>query len=142
MPTWKIIAVMTMLGTTTGAWASVDTSSKPGGVFRLKPGIYVPKEVDCGSARLAGARRYDGQGIGRVNGDVCRARVLSRRRDRYEVSQSCVQAGRDQVSRVAERQTVTVIDALTFTLRTRGGGATYRYCPASMLPANLRGEAR
>src|SRR3546814_2310848 len=51
--------------------------------------------------------------------------------------QSCVGAGAGAAKQVSQRQTVTVSDALTFTLQTRGPGTTYRYCPASMLRENL-----
>src|SRR3546814_2210358 len=72
----------------------------------------------------------------------CRARVLNRKGDRYTVMQSCVGAGAGAAKQVSQRQTVTVSDALTFTLQTRGPGTTYRYCPASMLRENLKGPTK
>lgn len=118
--------------------ASVDTSPGPGGVYRLKPGIYVQAGTDCGSPPNAAIRRYDGRGISGAHTRACRARVLSRKGSRYAVDQSCIDAGAGPAPRVSERQIVTVTDALTFTLRTTGSGATFRYCPITMLPAGLR----
>lgn len=118
--------------------ASVDTTPRPGGVYRLKPGTYVQREAACGSAPNAAVRRYDGRGISDAHTRACRARVLSRKGNRYAVEQSCIDAGAGPAPRIRERQTITIADALTFTLRTNGPGTTYRYCPASMLPAGLR----
>ncbi|SFR83832.1 hypothetical protein [Sphingomonas jatrophae] len=130
------------LAATLPAAASVDTSPPPGGVYRLKPGIYVRQGVACGDAPNAAIRRYDGRGIADAHSRACRARVLARKGNRYTVSQSCIDAGAGPAPRVTERQTVTVADALTFAVRTRGPAATYRYCPAYMLPAGLRGAAK
>lgn len=124
------------------AAASVDTSPKPGGVYRLKPGIYVQKGSACSTAPNAAIRQYDGRGISDAHSRSCRARVLTRKGDRYTVTQSCIGAGVGPAPRVSERQTVDVPDALTFTMQTRGPGTTYRYCPASMLPAGLKGLAK
>ncbi|MDQ0839327.1 hypothetical protein [Sphingomonas faeni] len=124
------------------AMASVDHSAKPGGVYRLKPGIYVQQGVECGSAPNAAIRQYDGRGISTAHTRACRAQVLSRKGSRYIVSQSCIDAGAGPAPRTIERQTVTVADALTFKLQTRGPGTSYRYCPSSMLPADLRKAAK
>ena len=120
------------------AIASVDRSPGPGGVYRLKPGSYVQKGVSCASAANAAIRQYDGRGISDAHSRSCRARVLTRKGDRYPVTQSCIEAGAGPAPRVSQRQTVTVPDALTFTIQTRGPGTTYGYCPASMLPAGLK----
>jgi hypothetical protein len=138
----RTVTVLAVLATATVATASVDTSPKPGGIYRLKPGIYVRKDVACGSAPNAAIRQYDGRGISGAHTRACRARILSRRGARFEVSQSCIDAGAGPAPRRTERQTVTVSDALTFSLRTRGTGTTYRYCPAYMLPVGLSGVAR
>ena len=126
------------LTATGAATASVDRSAKPGGVYRLKPGIYVQKGVECASPPNAAIRRYDGRGISGAHTRACRATILSRKGGTFNVSQSCIDAGAGPAPRVTERQTVTVPDALTFTLRTRGPGTTYRYCPVYELPADLR----
>lgn len=44
-----IIAPIAALLAAGAAFASVDTSPKPGGVYRLKPGIYVAKGDSCRS---------------------------------------------------------------------------------------------
>ena len=138
----KIICGLATLASATAAMASVDTSPKPEGVYRLKPGIYVQKDVSCQSAPNAAIRQYDGRGISSAHTRACRAHILSRRGNRYEVSQSCIDAGAGPAPRFTERQTVSVADALTFTLKTRRTDTTYRYCPAYMLPADLRGAAQ
>jgi len=137
-----LLAATIVLTTTGAANASVDRSARPGGVYRLKPGIYVQKGVECASPPNAAIRHYDGRGISTAHTRACRARILSRRGSRYDVSQSCIDAGAGPAPRFTERQTITVPDALTFTLHTQGSGTTYRYCPASMLPAGLRSALR
>ncbi len=129
------IAVLLAAGT---AFASVDTSPKPGGVYRLKPGIYVAKGESCRSPANAVIRQYDGRGISGAHSRACRAKILSRRGNRFVVDQSCIDAGAGPAPRSIERQTVTVRDALTFTQATRGPDTTYRYCPIDQLPAGLR----
>jgi hypothetical protein len=136
------VTLLVVLVTATAATASVDTSPKPGGIYRLKPGIYVQKDIACGSAPNVAIRQYDGRGISGAHTRACRARILSRRGTRLDVSQSCIDAGAGPAPRRTERQTITVSDALTFSLRTHGSGTTYRYCPSSMLPVGLRGAAR
>lgn len=131
-----------LAGIAAPAAGSVDRSPKPGGVYRLKPGIYVQRDVDCGSPPNAALRRYDGRGISGAHTRECQARVLSRRGATYTVDQSCIDAGSGPAPRTVERQVVTVPDALTFTMRTRGPATTFRYCPASMLPRDLRAYAR
>ena len=126
----------------TAAPASVDTSPKPGGVYRLKPGIYVAKGSSCGAPANAAIRRYDGRGISDAHSRACRATMLSRKGGSFTVSQSCIDAGAGPAPRVTERQIVTVQDALTFTQKTRGPGTTYSYCPVYQLPADLRKVAK
>ena len=134
------LALAAMAGT--AAVASVDTSPKPGGVYRLKPGIYVAKGSNCASPANAAIRRYDGRGISGAHSRACRATVLSRKGGSFTVSQSCIDAGAGPAPRVTERQIVTVQDALTFTQKTRGPGTTYSYCPVYQLPADLRKVAK
>ena len=138
----KIALVLTALATAGTATASVDRTPGPGGVYRLKPGIYVQKGVACGSAPNAAIREYDGRGISTPHTRACRARILSKRGDRYTVSQSCIDAGAGPAPRFTERQTVTVPDALTFSIATRGAATAYRYCPVNMLPAGVRPATR
>jgi hypothetical protein len=142
MTRMTIAAALLALLTATGAAASVDTSPKPGGVYRLKPGIYVARGASCRSPANADIRQYDGRGLSTAHSRACRARVLSRKGNRYTVSQSCIDAGAGPAPRFVERQTVTVPDALTFSLATRGAATTYRYCPIDQLPAGLRSAVR
>src|SRR3546814_4443988 len=69
------------------ASASVDSSPKPGGVYRLKPGLYVQKDVACAHAPNAAIRRYDGRAISDAHSRGCRARVLNRKRSEEHTSE-------------------------------------------------------
>lgn len=126
----------------TAATASVDTTPKPGGVYKLKPGIYVQKGTPCGSAPNAAVRRYDGRGIATAHTRSCRARILNQRGHTYRVTQTCVGAGAGKATTVIERQTVDVQDALSFSIRTTGAASAYRYCPAYNLPSGLKESTR
>lgn len=125
-----------------GAVASVDPSPKPGGVYRLKPGIFVAKGSTCADPANAAVLAYDGKGLSGAHSRSCRARVLSKRGGTFVVAQSCIAAGAEPAPRVVQRQTVSVQDALDFTLRTTGPATAYRYCPSYQLPAGLRSAAR
>ena len=130
------------LGVACGAWASVDTSPKPGGVYRLKPGIYVEKGTDCAAPANAAIRQYDGKGISTAHTHACKAVVKSRKGKRYTVDQSCIDAGTGPGKRFKERQVVISDDALTFQQTISGNTATYGYCPIDQLPAELQKAAR
>lgn len=138
--TTALTLVLTAAGVViaTSAVASVDRSAPPGGVYRLKPGFYVAKDTACGNAPNAAIRRYDGVGISDAHTRACRAKVVSRRGGTLVVEQSCVNAGAGPAPRVAERQTVLVRDALTFSLGSAERQTTYRYCPIYMLPKGVR----
>lgn len=137
-----IIAPIAALLATGTAFANIDTSPKPGGIYRLKPGIYVAKGASCRSPANAVIRQYDGRGISGAHSRACRAKILSRRGNRIVVDQSCIDAGAGPAPRSTERQTVIVRDALTFTQATHGSGTTYHYCPIDQLPAGLRSAVR
>jgi hypothetical protein len=124
-----------------GAYASVDTSPKPGGVYRLKPGIYVAQDADCGSPANAQIRQYDGKGISTAHTRSCKATVRARKRDTYTVDQSCIDAGAGPAPRRVQRQQVVVQDALTFTQVIGRDRTTYRYCPVYQLPKDLQQAA-
>ncbi len=124
------------------AQASVDTSPKPGGVYRLKPGIYVNEQADCGAPANADIRQYDGKGISTAHTRACRVAVRSHKRDTYTVDQSCIDAGAGPAPRFSQRQQVVVRDALTFTQVIGRDRATYRYCPVYQLPKELQGPVR
>lgn len=136
-----IVPVAALLAAGT-ALANVDTSPRPGGVYRLKPGIYVAKGERCRSPANAVIRQYDRRGISGAHSRACRATILSQRGNRFVVDQSCIDAGAGPAPRSTERQTVIVRDALTFTQITRGAGTTYQYCPIDQLPAGLRNAVR
>jgi hypothetical protein len=123
------------------ATASVDTSRKPGGVYLLKPGIFVAKGSSCREPANAAIRQYDGKGISTAHTRSCVARILSRRVGTFDVSQSCIDAGAGRAPRVVERQTVSVQNALTFSTGRGRGATTYRYCPIDQLPVELRKQA-
>jgi len=131
-----------LLGTSLSpANADPDRSPPPGGVYKLKPGIFVAKGTSCASPPNAAIRRYDGKGISTAHTRACSARILSRRKSGYgmlyTVSQTCIDAGAGPGKRFTERQLVDVPDALTFTIRSKDS-TTYRYCPIRQLPADLR----
>ena len=130
------------LGTSSVALASADMSPKPGGVYQLKPGIYVAKGSDCGAPANAVIRQYDGKGLSTAHTRACRVTVQSRKRSTYTVDQSCIDAGAGPAPRVVQRQQVVVQDALTFTQVIRGDRTTYQYCPVYQLPADLQKAVR
>jgi len=142
--TIAILAVA--FGAALPSWASVDTSPKPGGVYKLKPGIFVDKDSPCESAANASIRQYDGKGISTAHTHACKATVRSRKQGRsattFTVDQSCVDAGAGKAPRFVERQQVIVDDALTFTQIVGKSRTTYRYCPVYQLPKDLRKAAR
>jgi hypothetical protein len=125
-------------GFSSAASAEVDRSPPPGGVYRLKPGIYVAKKTPCGDAPNAAILRYDGAGLSGAHTRACKARVLRRRASTFIVDQSCIGAGAGKAARVTDRQTVTVQDALTFAIGAGRSATSYRYCPAYMLPKGVR----
>src|SRR3546814_6546207 len=71
------------------ASASVDSSPKPGGVYRLKPGLYVQKDVACAHATNAAIRRYDGRAISDAHSRGCSASVLTHTAHRQTDMQQC-----------------------------------------------------
>jgi hypothetical protein len=124
------------------AMASADRTPKPGGVYRLKPGIYVAEGSECSSPANAAIRRYDGKGISTAHTKACKATVRKRRGNQYTVAQSCMDAGTRTTSRQTQHQQVTVENALTFKQSIAGNVTTYHYCPIRELPPGLRKAAR
>lgn len=133
---WLTMALLMLAGVQ--ASASVDTSAPPGGVYRLKPGIYVAKGADCTAPANAAIRQYDGKGLGTAHTRACKAVVRTRRGSTYTVDQSCIDAGAGPAPRVLQRQQVAVHDALTFTQTIKGQATRYTYCPIDQLPDALR----
>jgi len=124
------------------AAASVDTSAPPGGVYRLKPGIYVAQGTDCAAPANAAIRQYDGKGLGTAHTRACKAVVRARKGSSYTVDQTCIDAGAGPAPRIVQRQLVAVQDALHFTQTIKGNRTRYAYCPVDQLPADLRTAAQ
>lgn len=131
-----------MLCSAMAARASVDTTPPPGGVYRLKPGIYVARGSSCEAPPNAAIRQYDGRGLATAHSRACRVDVRARKGPRVTVDQSCIDSGAGPGRRAVQRQQVLVHDALTFTQTIGGAAATYRYCPVYQLPADLRRALR
>lgn len=126
----------------TAAWASVDTSPKPGGLFKLKPGAYVANGAPCEAPPNGSIRRYDGEAIVAMHNVACNTRVRARNGNRYTVDQRCVDTRGQPVRRALQRQTIQVRDALNFTQTIDGDSVDYRYCPVYQLPPKLRRQPR
>lgn len=144
MRTRTFLAIATLAGATVVApgWSRIERSPPAAGVYPLKHGIYVSGRQGCGAPPNAVIRQYDGRGISDPHSAACRVRVVARRGSTFVVDQSCVGAGVGPAPRFTERQTITVRDARTFSLKIRGNSTTYRYCPIDQLPADLRSAVR
>jgi hypothetical protein len=126
----------------TAASASVDTSPKPGGPFKLKPGTYVANGLSCEAPPNGAIRRYDGEAIVAVHSAACKTRIRARHGNRYAVDQRCVDTRGEPGRRRLQKQTIQVRDALSFTQSIGGDSVSYRYCPAYQLPPKLRQQPR
>jgi ABC-type proline/glycine betaine transport system permease subunit len=139
LPSIALLALAALIATP--AAADADRSPPPGGVYKVKPGIFVAEGARCSRPPNAAIRRYDGKGISSMHSRACIARILSKRRSGYgslyKVSQSCIDAGTGLGKRFVERQTIDIPDALHFTMRSQGN-TSYRYCPIRELPPGLR----
>jgi hypothetical protein len=120
------------------ATASVDTTSRPGGIVPLKPGIYVAKGSTCQDPPNAAVRDYDRRSFATSSTRACRARVVTCRGTTYRIEQSCIGAGSGTAPRVIDRFAVSVRDAITFRLGRAGGVTEFRYCPIYQLPNGLQ----
>lgn len=120
------------------ASAEVDTSQAPGGVFRLKPGVYVSKSQPCSDPANAGIRVYDGKGIRGAATHSCVAKILNQVGKRFTVDESCTNTPTGPGKRITERQIITVSNALQFAIYERRKATTYRYCPVYQLPESLK----
>ncbi len=129
-------------GLTASAHASVDASPKPGGVYPLKPGLYVATGSTCAAPPNPALRLYDGKGIGSARTHACKASVRKRAGKTYTVRQTCIDAGSGPAPRFTETQTLVIRDALHFRQTVGKRSASYRYCPAHELPEGLRRHAR
>ncbi|OBV39635.1 hypothetical protein [Janthinobacterium psychrotolerans] len=143
IPTLTMLALTLSLGASSLALASADTSPKPGGVYRLKPGIYVANGSDCAAPANAAIRQYDGKGLSTAHTRACKATVRSQQRGgSYTVDQSCIDAGAGPAPRVVQRQQIVVRDALHFTQVIKGDRTSYQYCPVYQLPVDLQKAVR
>jgi len=140
--TGHALLALALVGFGTAAAASVDTSPQPGGVYKLKPGIYVERGSACTAPANAAIRQYDGRGISTAHSRACHVSVRSHKHHRFVVDQSCIDSGAGPGRREVERQQILVSDALTFKQTIKGSTATYRYCPADQLPAGLTPSLR
>ncbi|MFL6710567.1 MAG: hypothetical protein ACJ8HI_20385 [Massilia sp.] len=134
--------LMVALCSSAAALASVDTSARPGGVYKLKPGVYVAEQSRCEDPANAAIRQYDGRGIASAHSRACTARVRKHVGQRYTVEQSCLDGGAGHGRRYVERQQVIVRDALNFSQTIAGETSNYRYCPAYQLPKDLQKSLR
>ena len=116
------------------ATASEDRSPKPGGIFKLKPGIYVDQRSTCGDPANAAIRSYDGKGIATSSTHGCRARITDRNGKSLGISQSCTNLGSGPAGQIIERFRITIENALEFTISINTKASTYRYCPPEQLP--------
>lgn len=136
--TWQGMTFAAMTLVTLAVNASSDESPKPGGVFQLKPGVFVANGQSCADPASAALRQYDGKGISGSATHACKAVVVKQTGNRFTVDQSCIDSATGPGPRTSERQSVTVTDALTFVLRANGNTTTYHYCPNSQLPSWLK----
>ena len=133
------IATITVCSLTSGcALASSDNTPKPGGVFPLKPGVYVAKGQECADPANAGIRIYDGKGIHGSATHACVAKVIKKTGKRYSVDQSCIDTPAGEGPRVVARESILIQDALTFVAGEGVKATSFTYCPASELPSWLK----
>lgn len=111
------------------AGAEVDTSPKPGGVFKLKPGVYVSQGQSCADPASAALRIYNGKGIRGSATHDCAARIVKSRNNRFTVDQSCIDTPAGAGKKTTERQIVTVNNVLEFVLEHGGHASTFHHCP-------------
>ena len=120
------------------ALASADYTPKPGGVFPLKPGVFVAKGQDCADPANAGIRIYDGKGIHGSATHACVAKVIKTTGKRYIFDQSCIDTSAGDGPRVVARESILIQDALTFVAGEGVKATSFTYCPASELPSWLK----
>ena len=131
------LSVLSVLVLAQNTSASADTSPKPGGVFLLKPGVFVSKGQSCADPANAGIRVYDGKGIHGSATHACVAQIIEKKGNRFIVDQSCIDTPAGPGKRTVERQTVVIEDALTFVVGKGAKAEQYHYCSPSQLPAWL-----
>lgn len=120
------------------ASAELDTTPGPGGVFHLKPGVYVSKGQPCSDPANAAIRIYNGKGIRGSATHGCVAKIVKKVGNRYTVDESCIATPTGAGKKTTERQIVTVSNAIEFAIDKRGDVTTFHYCPVYQLPDSLR----
>ena len=133
-----ITAIIVCSFTSGGVLASADNTPKPGGVFALKPGVFVAKGQDCADPANAGMRIYDGKGIHGSATHACVAKIIKKTGKRYVVDQSCIDTPAGDGPRTIARESILIQDALTFVAGEGVKATSFTYCPASQLPSWLK----
>lgn len=134
----QVTTLFVLLASANFALASQDQSSKPGGVFQLKPGTYVERSSSCADPANAAIIFYDGKGLASSSTHACEARIIGRGGKSVSVSQSCIDAGVGVAPRVVERFEISINNALEFSISKHAGAEVYRFCPPRQLPKSLR----
>nr|GFC38798.1 hypothetical protein [Tanacetum cinerariifolium] len=135
---FPIMMFITAATAPVAASAEVDTSPGPGGVFRLKPGVYVSKGQPCSDPANAAIRVYDGKGIRGSATRGCVAKIVKKVGNRFTVDETCTDTPAGAGKRTTARQIVTVSNAIEFAIDEPGQVTTYHYCPVYQLPGSLK----
>lgn len=114
----KILACVLLLG---AGPALADT-------LPLRHGAYVDVGTDCKDPPNVALRTFDGA-LGSSKAGACRARVLSRQGNVFQIEQDCREYGRPGGDRAKERSTIRVDGPDRYTDLTFGDGESYRLCP-------------
>jgi hypothetical protein len=134
----QVATFLGLLWSANGVLASQNQSSKPGGVFQLKPGTYVERTSSCADPANAAIIFYDGKSLASSSTHACEARIIGRRGKSISVSQSCIDAGVGAAPRVVEHFEISINNAIEFSINKHAGAEVYRFCPPSQLPKSLR----
>ncbi len=95
----------------------------------LRHGAYVSVDTDCKDSPNAELRDYDGKGLGSSKAGDCRARVLSRQGNVFQIEQDCQQYGAPNLGRATNRATVRVDGPDRYTEMTGDRNGSFRFCP-------------
>jgi hypothetical protein len=133
----KILISCGTIGFSGQVLASADTSAGPGGIYKLKPGIYVGSDQTCEAPKTTLVRKYSGRGIDSIHSQACIATLITRKGSRYTVTQKCAKSDEGPNHRSAQRQQIIVRDALTFTQKIDGKSTRFQYCAPYQLPVAI-----
>ena len=134
----KYIVIYLGLSLASNVFASVDNSPKPGGVYKLKQGIYVGGSENCEAPSNKELRKYTGSGLDSIHSRACKVVVIARKANRYNIEQRCTESVGQSRRQGVERQVVIVRDALTFSQTLNGVSTTYNYCAPYQLPNSAK----